>query len=552
MAAWPQTSGAPLFRVPPFPGARSAPLALATAPDPLGEADLVRAIDAIAKARVGGEYWGLQPALPYARYTLIRVRDARARARLIETLGNRTTTLCWVEGEAAQPDSRAKIATVTGRCDPWHLLVGATEVFADCDDELATLAAIAGLPVHFPDASPEMTAAARTLAARTMMRDRIGLHAYANPYTGEAMSLLGAVELCAFWRKLIDGNRPIRVAIGFASWKKPTAAPLLWGGSPVPFAARPRALAAGDEIAAWKSRVAPATLAGLETTGAHLVEIEDGFIRSVGLGADCVPPLSLVVDRQGAYFDPRRPSEMETLLQEGTFPPELVDRARRLRQLIVEAGVSKYGIGRHSVERRARGRRHILVPGQVEDDRSVMCGGGAVTTNLELLRRVRHDAPDAYILYKPHPDVEAGHRVGVVSEDAAADHADEIVRDQPISALIDMVDEVHVNTSLAGFEALLRDRPVTVHGTPFYAGWGLTRDLGDVPARRTARRSLDELVAAVLLLYPRYLDPVTGLPCPPEILVRRLSEGAGSKAGPLVPLRRLQGYMKRRLAAYRA
>jgi capsular polysaccharide export protein len=99
----------------------------------------------------------------------------------------------------------------------------------------------------------------------------------------------------------------------------------------------------------------------------------------------------------------------------------------------------------------------------------------------------------------------------------------------------------------------MRSKPVTTHGVPFYAGWGLTRDLAAVPARRTATRTLDELVAAVLLLYPRYLDPVTGLPCPPEILIRRLSEGAGAKnAGPLVPLRRLQGLMKRRLASLRA
>jgi capsular polysaccharide export protein len=104
-----------------------------------------------------------------------------------------------------------------------------------------------------------------------------------------------------------------------------------------------------------------------------------------------------------------------------------------------------------------------------------------------------------------------------------------------------------VNSSLAGFEALLRFKPVTTHGVPFYAGWGLTRDLGSIPARRTTKRSLDELVAAVLLLYPRYLDPVTGLPCPPEILVRRIAEGGMRKqSGAVVQLRRLQGRLKKR------
>ena len=150
-------------------------------------------------------------------------------------------------------------------------------------------------------------------------------------------------------------------------------------------------------------------------------------------------------------------------------------------------------------------------------------GGCGLVSNLELLKRVREQAPDAYILYKPHPDVLAGHRRGAIGERACLEYADEIVGDAPIASLIAMVDEVHVNTSLAGFEALLRGKRVTTYGVPFYAGWGLTRDLGPVPSRRTARRTIDELVAATLLIYPRYLDPVTGLPCPAEIVVARLS-----------------------------
>ena len=34
------------------------------------------------------------------------------------------------------------------------------------------------------------------------------------------------------------------------------------------------------------------------------------------------------------------------------------------------------------------------------------------------------------------------------------------------------------------------------------------------------------VVAAALLIYPRYLDPLTGLPCPAEIMVRRLVDGS--------------------------
>ena len=526
----------------------------AAAPRTIGDTELDTAIEAIAQVRVGGEYWGLQPQLPQAPYTLIRVREADVRSDLLQSLQGGETILCWVDAAPREPGLQGSaISFVSGPCDPWHLVTGAEKIIADPDDELVLIAALAGRAAHFPCGNGSTAPGADRNALLGRLRLHFASCAYSNPFTGEAMGLSEAVELCAHWRRLIDSNRPIAAAIGFAAWKKPTAAPLLWAGSAgVPFAARPRDIAAGDQVAAWKSRVGATTLAELEDRGAQLVEVEDGFIRSVGLGAECVPPLSLVVDRLGAYFDPQRPSELELMLQDGSFSRELLDRARCLRQLIVEAGVSKYGIGQHNVERRAGGRRHILVPGQVEDDRSVQCGGGAVTSNIILLSRVRRDASDAYIIYKPHPDVEAGHRVGAVSEEEAARYADEVIRGQPISSWIDMVDEVHVNTSLAGFEALMRGKPVTTHGVPFYAGWGLTRDLGAVPERRTARRTLDELVAAVLLLYPRYLDPVTGLPCTPEILVRRLVEGAGARSkGPLVPLRRLQGYMKRRVASLR-
>lgn len=162
--------------------------------------------------------------------------------------------------------------------------------------------------------------------------------------------------------------------------------------------------------------------------------------------------------------------------------------------------------------------------------------------------RVRERAPDAYILYKPHPDVEAGHRRGAIPDAQALRHADRIVADAPIAALLSMVDEVHVNSSLAGFEALLRGRAVTTYGVPFYSGWGLTTDLGPVPARRNARRTLDELVAAALLIYPRYLDPVSGLPCPAETAVSRLcSTSAASDASAIVGVRRLQGKVMRQL-----
>jgi capsular polysaccharide export protein len=92
------------------------------------------------------------------------------------------------------------------------------------------------------------------------------------------------------------------------------------------------------------------------------------------------------------------------------------------------------------------------------------------------------------------------------------------------------VQEVWTMTSLLGFEALLRDVAVTCLGAPFYAGRGLTQDLGPVPPWR-APADIVTLAHATLIAYPRYWDPVSRRPCPPEVALDRLATGAGPHAG---------------------
>ena len=170
--------------------------------------------------------------------------------------------------------------------------------------------------------------------------------------------------------------------------------------------------------------------------------------------------------------------------------------------------------------------------GQVESDASIARGASDIRTNLALLRAARADRPDAWLVYKPHPDVLAGLRSGEPLDAAMRAVCDEVVTDCTMHSLLESVDEVQVMTSLAGFEALLRGKPVTTHGMPFYAGWGLTRDLGmtsTVAARRTRRRSLDELVAAALLLYPVYADPA-GRPSNAEAVLAELQRQRALRA----------------------
>ena len=251
------------------------------------------------------------------------------------------------------------------------------------------------------------------------------------------------------------------------------------------------------------------------------VRVEDGFLRSRGLGADLVPPLSLVLDDLGIYYDPSRESRLERLITErAVLRPDQVLRAEALIKALIRDGLSKYNLGAAAPDL-PPGHR-ILVPGQVEDDASIRLGAGDVRSNFALLQKVRAENPDAVILYKPHPDVEAGLRPGAMEAEGLADMT---VTGCDPAALLCAVQEVWTMTSLLGFEALLRGVAVTTTGAPFYAGWGLTRDLGRVPPRRRARLPLAGLVHATLIDYPRYFDPVTGSACPVEIVVERLAHG---------------------------
>lgn len=289
------------------------------------------------------------------------------------------------------------------------------------------------------------------------------------------------------------------------SWRKRAILRRFLGGVPVRFVNDLRRVAPGARLLVWGNRPVPDSL----PDGVPVVRVEDGFLRSVGLGADLVQPLSWVMDTRGMYYDASQPSDLEAILQEGHFDNAMLERAARLRQRIVDSGLSKYNVGRDNWSRPAGAARVILVPGQVESDASIRTGAPGISTNLGLLRAVRESNPDAYLLYKPHPDVVAGLRASGQGEDQARAWCDEVVGEVAISALLAQVDEIHVITSLTGFEALLRGKAVTCYGQPFYAGWGLTQDKIPNPRRRR-RLGLDALVAAALIAYPRYVSQTTG------------------------------------------
>jgi capsular polysaccharide export protein len=456
--------------------------------------------------------------------------------------------------------ARDRVRLLTAPVSPWALLAGARAVYT-VSSQLgfeAILAGhrpvVAGMPFYagwglsedagHPRRGRRLTAV--QLAAAALILAPV----WFDPLRGRRCELEEVIDQLEARVRAFRDDRAGWVATGMRAWKRAHVQAFFGAERGVRFVADPgraaaAAAAGGRRLMGWASAV-PADFAG--------VRVEDGLVRSRGLGAELVPPLGLMLDDLGIYYDPGRESRLERLIA-GPLPPGALARAARLRAMIVAAGLTKYNLGgagsRAGVEAIATRRAArpeapvVLVPGQVEDDASVRLGGGTVRTNRDLLAAARAAYPDAILVWKPHPDVEAGLRPGAVPEAGAL--ADLVAESADPAALLAVVDRVVTITSGLGFEALLRGVPVTVLGAPFYAGWGLTEDRGPVPARRRAlppAEALDRLVHAALIAAPRYRDPLTGAPCPPELALERLASGmTGIRPWRLRTLARLQGWL---------
>ncbi len=332
---------------------------------------------------------------------------------------------------------------------------------------------------------------------------------YLDPQTGQAGEIEDVIDYFVRYNQLRAKIPGSQVACSnFFWWKKRYICKLLQPlDLNLKFTVATDALVGADAVMRWGGWQSAGSDSGRKHPEIPLLSMEDGFVRSVGLGSDYVLPLSLVLDQQGIYYDPQRASDLEALLQQGVGEQSL-DRARHLRRVLLEERLSKYSVGEDvpvPVEA-CKGQTIILVPGQVEDDASIRLGCIDIRTNLALLQAVRESSPDAYVVYKPHPDVVSGNRIGSIPENEALAYCDQIVTGLSIASCLEACDEVHTLTSLTGFEALLRGKVVTTYGLPFYAGWGLTQDRHPCP-RRTRPISLDELVAGALIDYPLYIDP---------------------------------------------
>ncbi len=235
--------------------------------------------------------------------------------------------------------------------------------------------------------------------------------------------------------------------------------------------------------------------------------LEDGFIRSIGLGFE-EPPLSIVIDPVGIYYDASKPSLIENLLNSGDrITDEILQKAKRLRQIIIECEISKYNNSKplpKALKEELKDKEVVLVVDQTYNDMSVVMGLADEKTFIDMYYSALEENPKALVLIKTHPDVIKGKKKGYLTN-IKYDSARTILLFEnynPI-ALLKLVGKVYTVTSQMGLEAILLDKEVHCFGVPFYAGWGLTKDRKKVE-RRKRKVSVDELTAVAYLLYPKY------------------------------------------------
>ncbi|NHV27402.1 capsular biosynthesis protein [Burkholderia sp. D-99] len=346
---------------------------------------------------------------------------------------------------------------------------------------------------------------------------------YLDPATHQPGTLASVLESVELQRSVASRYAWLKcvAAVRFQWWKRPFATPYVTaGGGTLRWTDQPRLLRSDEQAVVWGGRDATEV-----PSGVRVVRIEDGFLHSIGLGSDMIAPCSQVIDHQGLYFDASRPNDLTAILNKTTFDAAELTRAAALRSLIAELGLTKYNLGRRAPAWPVPSNKQVvLVPGQVADDASIRLGTRAINTAEMLLQEVRRLRPDAFIVYKPHPDVLSGNRNGLID---AARFADIVDADADLISLIERADEVHTLSSLSGFDALLRGKAVFTYGLPFYAGWGLTHDaLAPVPWRERTL-SLDMLTAGALLRYPLYWDWRLRRFTTPEAICGQIARAAG-------------------------
>ena len=234
--------------------------------------------------------------------------------------------------------------------------------------------------------------------------------------------------------------------------------------------------------------------------------LEDGFIRSIGLGVEGAKSFSIVKDDIGIYYDATAPSRLENILNSYDFKSDrdLMSLAKRAIEKIVEYKISKYNSFKEiDLSVLDTQEDKILIIAQTNNDSSLRYGLAGRFTTKQMIDDAIRDNPYSKIYIKIHPDVICGKK-----------ESDIDIKDIPNSCivlsdninpieLLGYFSKIYTKTSGMGMEALLLNKEVYCYGMPFYAGWGVTIDRLKIE-RRKRKLSIDEIFAGAYILYSSY------------------------------------------------
>jgi capsular polysaccharide export protein len=119
--------------------------------------------------------------------------------------------------------------------------------------------------------------------------------------------------------------------------------------------------------------------------------VEDGFVRSFGLGADFIKPSSIVIDKSGIYYDSTKISDLEDILSNISLTKKLELKTRFLINKIIKNNITKYNIENLKSFNPINvvNKKIIFVVGQVAKDASIKYGTFVYKTDLDFSENLK-------------------------------------------------------------------------------------------------------------------------------------------------------------------
>ena len=134
--------------------------------------------------------------------------------------------------------------------------------------------------------------------------------------------------------------------------------------------------------------------------------LEDGFIRSIGLGVEGWDSFSIVKDDIGIYYDATAPSRLENILNSYNFDEKILTQAKKAISLIKRYKISKYNDASLFLPSYLNNKnRKVLIIAQTKGDMSLKYGL-STSANDMVIDALKNKGYEIYL--KIHPDVLSG------------------------------------------------------------------------------------------------------------------------------------------------